>query len=152
MSVAWLKRGGGWVKCCSGSKPEQLQRLALGHRGQRRGLVVVLGGVVLALDVDAHEAVELHHLAGGAEDRLGGLDIDGGAIVNRRVHLARDEAVEDERVEREFVLSEVARDRLRIALDRGRANRLVGVLGGLGGAIENWPARADTRCRSDSTM
>ena len=139
MSVAWLKRGGGWVKCCSGSNPNRLQRLALVHRGERRGLVVVGGGVVLALGVDAHEAVELDHLAGGAENRLGGLDIDGSAIVDRRVHLARYEAVEDERVERQFVLTQVSRHRFRIALDRSRANRLMGVLGGLGGAVENCP-------------
>ena len=54
-----------------GLEAQQLQHLALGHRGQRRGLVVVRGGVVLAFGVDAHEAVELHHLAGGAENRLG---------------------------------------------------------------------------------
>ena len=84
ISVAWVKRGGGWVKCCSGSKPNSFSDLALGHRRQRRGLVVVAPALVLALDIDAHEAVELHHLAGGAENRVAGLDIDGGAIVDRR--------------------------------------------------------------------
>ena len=71
---------------------DQRKALALGHGRQRRRLVIV-GRLVLPFEVDAHEAVELHHLAGGAEDRVADFDIDGGAVVHRGVHLARDEAI-----------------------------------------------------------
>ena len=92
--------------------------------------------LVLALDIHAHETVELHHLAGRAENRVGRFDIDGGAVVHRLRHLARDEAIVDERVERERVLVEVARNRLGVALDGGRANRFMRALRLLAGFIK----------------
>src|SRR5205814_1381784 len=68
--------------------------------------------VVAALGVDADEAVELEDLAGGPEAAGTRLDVHRGGIVDGRFHLARHEAVPDERVERELVLVEVRRDAL----------------------------------------
>ena len=52
-----------------GGDPALLQRIAGLHRRQAAGLLVV-AVVVLALLVEAQEAVELHHLAGGAQVEL----------------------------------------------------------------------------------
>ena len=105
MRVAWVKRGGGWVKCCSGVIPSSRSRSPSTRSRQRALLVVALGGVVVAaLGVDAHEAVELDDLAGGAEDRILGGDVDRGLLETRRRHLAGDEAVPDQGVELELVL------------------------------------------------
>ena len=43
MSVACVKRGGGCVKCCSGTQLEQRQHLALGERRQLALGVLVVG-------------------------------------------------------------------------------------------------------------
>ena len=44
MSVACVKRGGGCVKCCSGSELEQLHHLALGERRKLALGILVVGG------------------------------------------------------------------------------------------------------------
>src|SRR5271163_3850557 len=118
-----------------GIEPEQGESLALVQQRQRAFLVVGRR-FVLTLDIHAHETVELHHLAGRTENRVGRLDIDRGAVVHRLRHLARDEAIVDERVERECVLVEVARDRLGVALDGGRANCFMRALRLLAGFIK----------------
>ena len=65
-SAASEKRGGGSVKCCealiacfSSNSPSLIA-------GRRRRLLVV-AGLVLAFLIEREEAVELHHLAGGAQ-------------------------------------------------------------------------------------
>src|SRR5208337_1734297 len=116
-------------------QPQQFERLAFGE--QRQGaFFVVFRGIVLAFDIHAHEAVELHHLPGRAEDGAGRFDVHGGAVVDRRGHLARDEAIVNQRVERERILVEVAGDRLGVALDGGRANGFVRALRLLAGSIK----------------
>ena len=120
ISVAWLKRGGGWVKCCSGSELVQPQAFAFGQRRQLAlGLVVLvafLALVIAALGVHADEAVELHDLARGAEQRVRGGDVDRGLIEHRGRHLAGHEAVPNQRVERQLFFGEI------------RARRCSGVL------------------------
>ena len=65
-SEASVNRGGGCVKCCSGSDLEHAQEL-LGRELGQRGLGVLVGRVVAALVVDADEPVEHQGLAGGAQ-------------------------------------------------------------------------------------
>ena len=108
-SEASVKRGGGCVKCCSGSISVQLQRLALGElaaampsspsscRPRRVSSA--------ALAVHRGVAGELQHLAGGAQAvARPRVDVDGGLVVDRRLHLAGDEAVPDELVEPHVIL------------------------------------------------
>ena len=65
-SEASEKRGGGSVKCWVTASLLLLQRLALAHGGQAARILVV-AVVVLAFLVEREEAVELDHLAGGAQ-------------------------------------------------------------------------------------
>ena len=78
---AWVKRGGGWVKCWRGSSSSSFKRIALLQIRQyavRVLRVIVLfvfvvasgGALVASFDVDFHEAVELDLLAGGAKQRF----------------------------------------------------------------------------------
>src|SRR5437870_706467 len=113
-----------------GDQLEEAQPVALGER-RELALALLLGIallVVAALGVDADEAVEHEDLAGGPEAAGTRLDVHRGGIVDGRFHLARHEAVPDERVERELVLVEVRRDALGLVLHRGRPDRLVRVL------------------------
>ena len=113
----------------------QLQAIALGERRQR--LLVVFGRrLVLTFGVHADEAVELHDLARRAEDRVVRLDVDARLLEARRLHLAGNEAVPDERVEIQLVLLEEGRNALGVVLDAGRTNRLVRVLRALLRAID----------------
>ncbi len=116
-------------------QPQQFQRLAFAEQRQR-AFFVIARGIVLAFDIHAHEAVELHHLPGCAEDGVGRFDVHGRAVVHRRGHLARDEAIVNQGVERERVLVEVAGHRLGVALDGGRANSFVRALRLLAGSIK----------------
>ena len=117
-SVASVKRGGGSVKCCSGSID---LNFSVSPSVDRRQLVlqllVFLVLLVLAFLVDRQEAVELRHAAGGAEQVRRavlalGVDVDGGLVEHRRRHLRGDEAHPDQPVELELVLGQVLLDRL----------------------------------------
>src|SRR6184192_1204502 len=113
-----------------GDQLEEAQAVALGERRELT-LALLLGIallVVAALGVDADEAVELEDLAGGPEAAGTRLDVHRGGVVDRRLHLARHEAVPDERVERELVLVQVGGDALGLVVHRGGPDRLVRVL------------------------
>jgi hypothetical protein len=57
-----VKRGGGSVKCCSGSMDLNFSSSPFGHRGQLvLQLLVLFVLLVLAFLVDGQEAVELGH-------------------------------------------------------------------------------------------
>ena len=105
--------------------------LALGDL--RQALVVVIGRVVVAAFlVDLHEAVEQHHLAGGAQLDLavGRADIDGGPLQPRRLHLAGDGALPDQVVELALVgIGDAQRGGVAAHVGRPDAfMRLLGVL------------------------
>ena len=139
-SVASENRGGGCVKCCSGRVSSSLSVVALLDVGQRRAGLVLVGGVLDRLGVDREEAGELHHLAGRAQLGAARRDVDRRLVEDRRHHLARDEAVPDQRVEAQQIvrLALVApaalaarpqrAHRLRVVLERRRPDRLVRVL------------------------
>src|SRR5213592_2943478 len=113
-----------------GDQLEEAEAVALGERRELT-LALLLGIallVVAALGVDADEAVELEDLAGGPEAAGTRLDVHRGGVVDRRLHLARHEAVPDERVERELVLVQVGGDALGLVVHRGGPDRLVRVL------------------------
>ena len=121
---------------------DQIERLLFGERRQGRLLLVghLLG--VLALGVDAHKAVELHDAARRAENvgyRASGAmsacvcsvlcaDVGGRHVHDGRVHLAGDEALPDQPIEPQLLGREVLRDRFRLAIDGGGADRFVRVL------------------------
>jgi hypothetical protein len=132
MSVACVKRGGGCVKCCSGRSSWSFTTSPSTSGGSWPSLssssLPARLRVVAALGVDADEAVELEDLAGRAEAAGGHLDVDGGRVVDGRRHLARDEAVPDERVEDELVALEERRDAIGRPLHGRRPDRLVRVL------------------------
>src|SRR6266545_1219037 len=95
-------------------------------------LLLVLGaGLLLGRLRAVHREVarELEDGARGAEGRAAGADVRGGLVVDRRDHLARDEAVPDELVQPEHVpladLLEERRHLLRAPLEVRRADRLV---------------------------
>ena len=82
--------------------------------------------------IERQEAVELDHLAGGAQVEhaaadLGG-DVDGGALELGRLHLARDRAVPDQLVELGLVGLDGARHLARAARRVGRADGFVRLL------------------------
>ena len=60
----------------------------------RQAAAVLVFGVVSAFFIHREIAGELHHLAGGAQGGfgIGCLQIDGGALNPRRLHLAGDHA------------------------------------------------------------
>src|SRR6266540_5173483 len=108
----------------------------------RQGAGLFLSGVVAALEVDAHEAVEAHDRAGGPEHQVlrvldgsvGGparLDVDRGLVVDGLGHLGGDRALPDQVVESLLVAVEVAVQRLGRAADLGGTDRLVRLLGRL---------------------
>src|SRR5690606_16020735 len=113
----------------------RLPGLQRGERGEvvQRAVVALLAG----LRVEAGEAVELHDRPGGAEQveaRAGvargvpaaDREVDGRGVVDRRRHLAGDEAEPDELVETELVAVEIVLHGL------GRAGRVRGADGLVG--------------------
>src|SRR6185437_5782125 len=113
---------------------KQLQRLLLGERGQLvlEGLVLVVA-LVFAFLVDLEEPIELQHAAGGAQLIAiaaggSGLDLDRGLIEERRRHLGGHEALPDQLVDLEFVITQIFLHRLGIAQGRSGADGLVRVL------------------------
>ena len=65
-----------------------------------------------------------------------GGDVGGHRVVDRGQHLAREEALPDQPVERELVLGEEARQHLGLARHRARADRLVRFLRALLGLVD----------------
>ena len=127
-SAASEKRGGGSVKCCAASIACLASASPCAHRGQAARLVV-LGGLVLAFLIEREEAVEFHHLAGGAQldgarAGLGG-DVDGGALELGGFHLARDRAIPDQFVEARLIAVDIFGDLGRRAAGAGRAHGFV---------------------------
>ena len=104
ISVASVKRGGGSVKCWVGVTSSTVVSVALGERRQPAGLLVVVGGVVVAaLGVDAGEAVEQHLGRRGAQlvGAVGQLDRRRLELLGR--HLRRQRALPDQPVEPQLV-------------------------------------------------
>ena len=101
-SEASEKRGGGSVKCWVTASASRFSASPSLDRRQPARILVV-GIVVAAFLIDREEAVELHHLAGGAQFQRAaaglGLDVDGGALELGRFHLAGDGAHPDQLVE-----------------------------------------------------
>ena len=107
------------------------QRLSLSQRRQAAGILVLL--VVLAFLIKFQEAVEADDLAGGAQIKRPGagfrLDFDGGALQQRRFHLARDHAGPDQFIEFGLIRLQEAGDILGQARHVGRTDRLMRLLG-----------------------
>ena len=107
------------------------ERLVLRHRGQPARLFVLVGFVVAFL-IEREEAVELHHLAAGAQvdDTATGFggDIDGGAFEFRGFHLAGDGAIPDQLVQARLVAVDEFRHLVGRAVGVGRAHRFVRLL------------------------
>ena len=105
-----------------------LQRLAVAHGGQAVAVFIVRI-VVAAFLIEFQEAVELDHLAAGAQverarARLGD-DINSGALEFGRFHLARHGANPDQFVEPRLVIIEAAAQIGRAACDVGGADGFV---------------------------
>ena len=80
------------------------------------GLFVLFVLLVFALFVDRHEAVELDDRAGGAEQvTLARLDVNRRLVEYGRHHLRSNEALPDQLVERQLILAQEARHRVRRA-------------------------------------
>ena len=86
------------------------------------------GALIAPLNINLHETVEFDLLTGGAEQRFFDGNLEDGLIVNRRYHLACYETVPDQRVELEHVAPQKAPHPLGRVFQRGRPNRLVGIL------------------------
>src|SRR5262249_40398296 len=111
--------GGRLREVLRGDELRERERLSVLQRGE--ALLVVLGGGLH----DSEGAVEEHLLALRDERPAAARDVHGGEAVARGRHLARDEAVPDERVEPQLVAGEVALDRIGRARGGRRADRLV---------------------------
>ena len=126
-----------------GIEGEELEDLSLGQGGNH-GLLLLFRRrlrLLARLDVDGHEAGELQGRALGAEETPARLDVGRHRVVDGRQHLAGQEALPDQAVERELVLGEKPREGLGLALHRARADRLVGLLGALLGLVGGRGAR-----------
>ena len=99
------------------------------RHGRQPARLLVLVGFVLAFLIEREEAVEFHHLAGGAQVDIAaaglGDDIDGGALEFGGFHLAGDRAVPDQLVEPRLVAVDIFGDFRRRAAGIGRAHRFV---------------------------
>ena len=119
------------MKCCDDFDRLLGERFALRHCGQAARFIV-LGRFVLAFLVERQKAIELHHLAGGAQfdiARAGlGNDVDCGALKLGGFHLARDCAIPDQLVEPRLVAIDIFGDFGRRAARAGRAHRFVRLL------------------------
>ena len=100
-------------------------RLFLGHRV----------GLLPGLDVDRHEARELERGALGAEQARARIDVGRHRVVDGGEHLAREEALPDQPVQRELILAEIARQLLRLAGDRAGPDRFMRLLRALLGPV-----------------
>ena len=122
-----------------GVDPLLFQPLALAHRRQAGGVLVLL--VVAALLIEREEAGEADDLAGGAEVELSragfGENVHRGALDLGALHLAGDGSGPDELVELGLLGLEMAGDVARPPRHLGRADRLVRLLRvlGLGGVF-----------------
>ncbi len=115
--------------------------LGRGDRGNRRDLAddqrrqaalrVVLG-VVTPLRVDGREAVEERPGGARAEQVRAGHQVDRRRLELLLLHLAGEGSLPDQAVEAGLVAAQDAGERLRVARERRRADRLVGLLGALG--------------------
>jgi len=103
--------------------------LAFLQRRQATVVVLVGGLIVLVLAVGGDKAGELQGRAGRAEAvLLTGGQIHGDLVEDRRVHLRGQRALEDHLVETELVAVEKRAHLVRRVGNRGRADRLVGLL------------------------
>ena len=114
------------------AQPHELHGVALGERRQD-AVVVVLGGVVDALEVDGDEARRHQRGAVRAQQVAArtvgaGEQVDGDGVEHGVGHLAGDRTLPDERVETKQVVVDATFQHLRQHGGRGRADRLVGFL------------------------
>ncbi len=124
-SEASLKRGGGSVKCCSGSSDFSVSFCPASSGGS---LCLSSSSssslTVLGLFVDLEEAVELQHRSGDSEpENFGagpGINVDRSLVEDGRVHLRSDEALPDQLVNLEFVFLQILFNLVRVACRRGR--------------------------------
>ncbi len=134
MRVASVKRGGGSVKCWVGLTSRTLVRSSSLSVRQATGgplLLVVLGAVVAALGVDPGEALEQGARRAGPQlvGPVGQVDRRGLELLGR--HLRGQGALPDEPVQAQLLGLEGVRQRVRVAPEGGRPDRLVGLLGAL---------------------
>ena len=157
-SEASLKRGGGWVKCCSCSSFSSSSLFTWSRLGSLLRGLVVLVLLLFRNFVDLQESVEAHHRPADAEViRLAGLrrnrgNLRRGYIEDRRHHLRSHKALPDQPVELELLFGQVAGDRLRRPRSIGGTNRFVRILRGLFALVRigcrGQILRAQTACRS----
>ena len=126
-SVASVNRGGGWVKCCSGSSSRSSEGLLGGERGQA-GLGVLVRRVVASLEVDPKEPVELQRLSGGSQHVE---DLALGAVGRAMSTLTWSNSASaiwqaTVRCQISRYSRDWSRSRMRLHLDRGRRPALVG--------------------------
>ena len=129
------------MKCCSGLNFFEAQTLAFGNGGQLvLQILVFFVLLVFAFFVDLEEAVELQDAAGGAEQISASalsrrIDVDGGLIEHRRIHLRSDKAHPDQPIELQFVFGQILFERFRRAQNGGGADGFVRILRVLLGLI-----------------
>src|SRR5690606_3103439 len=101
----------------------------------RRQRLLVLERLRIALLarllVEREEALELHRRAGRAEQVAAEVEVDRRRVEDGRRHLARHEALPDERIELELLGREVLRDAVGRARGIGRTDALVRALRGV---------------------
>ena len=100
--------------------------------GQLTGLVLFRGlsfGQVFPGHIDPGKPGELQNRAGGPEERLPGGNIHGGLVDFGRLHLAGDEAVPDQTIQRQQVLFQIGGDPVRTQLQGSGTDGFVGILG-----------------------
>ena len=120
----------------------ELDDVAFFHGGQHF-FVVVAGGVVLAFQVDLHEAGHGDGGAGGAQGvAFAAAEVHGHLVDGGVDHLAGDGALPDEVVELVLVGAEIGLQFFRRARGGGGAHRLVGFLGVFGAVgVGAWAGR-----------
>src|SRR5207248_1102547 len=88
-----------------------------------------------ALFIDGGEALELEGGSLRPEQALSGLDVGAHGVVDSGHHLASQEALPDQAVERHLILGEKLRDRSGLVPELGGPDRFVRLLGASAGAV-----------------
>lgn len=97
MSVASVKRAGGWVKCCAGTKLSSSTTSPSCSSGSAGLLLLLL--VVAAFLIDGGIARKLEAAGAGAEGVLPRRKLDAHAVVDGVCHLAGEKAAPDQAVQ-----------------------------------------------------
>ncbi len=130
--VASVNRGGGSVKCWIGVTSSTVVVVALAEVREPAGLLVVGAVVVATLGVHAGEAVEQDSRRRRSEGVRAVDQLDRGGFELLGRHLRGERPLPDEPVQAELVGLERSSQRIGVAEEARRSDRLVRLLGALG--------------------